>query len=81
MSTDLNLLSKGLIRLGILVFLFIATPIIITFGFKALDKFTEAPKMYFAYAILLVGLALLIFTIYFAFKTFGILKDAVFTNK
>jgi hypothetical protein len=26
-------------------------------------------------------LALLIFTMYFAFKTFGILKDAVFTNK
>jgi hypothetical protein len=81
MSTDLNLLSKGLIRLGVLVFLFIATPIVITMGFKALDKFTEAPKMFFAYAILLVGVALLIFTFYFAFKTFGIIKDAIFTSK
>jgi hypothetical protein len=81
MSTDLNLLSKGLIRLGVLVFLFIATPITITFGFKALDKFTEAPKMYFAYAILLVGLALLIFTIYFAFKTFRIISNSLFNKK
>ncbi|SDS13905.1 hypothetical protein SAMN05216503_2092 [Polaribacter sp. KT25b] len=80
MSTDLNLLSKGLIRLGILIFLFIITPIIITFGFKALDKFTEAPKLYVAYAIIFIGVALLFFTMYFAFKTFGIIKNAIFDN-
>jgi hypothetical protein len=81
MSTDVNLLSKGLIRLGILVLFFIASPVIITMGFKALNKFTEAPKMYLAYALILVGLASLIFTIFFAFKTFGILKNAIFTSK
>ena len=37
MSTDTNLLGKGLIRLGILVFLFIASPILLTMGFKAFD--------------------------------------------
>jgi hypothetical protein len=81
MSTDVNLLSKGLIRLGILVLFFIASPVIMTMGFKALNKFTEAPKIYLAYAIILVGLASLIFTIFFAFKTFGILKKAIFTSK
>jgi hypothetical protein len=81
MSTDVNLLSKGLIRLGILVLFFIASPIIITMGFKALNKFTEAPKIYLAYALILIGLASLIFTMIFAFKTFGILKNAIFTSK
>ena len=39
MSTDINLLGKGLIRLGVLLLLFIASPIIITMGFKAIDNF------------------------------------------
>ena len=81
MSTDTNLLGKGLIRLGILIFLFIASPIIITMGFKALDKFTEAPQTYLAYLILAGGSILLIYTMYFAFKTFGVLQKAIFNNK
>lgn len=81
MSTDTNLLGKGLIRLGILVFLFIVSPILITVGFKALNKFTEAPKIYFAYAIILIGFAALFFTVYFAFKTFKIIGNAIFSNK
>lgn len=81
MSTDTNLLGKGLIRLGILVFLFIASPILITMGFKAFDKFSEAPNLYFAYLLLALGGLLLIFTIYFAFKTFGVIKNAIFNNK
>ncbi|PQJ82301.1 DUF6095 family protein [Polaribacter glomeratus] len=81
MSTDVNLLSKGLIRLGVLVLFFIASPVIITMGFKALNKFTEAPKIYLAYALILVGLGCLIFTMIFAFKTFGILRNAIFTSK
>jgi hypothetical protein len=81
MSTDVNLLSKGIIRLGILVLFFIASPIIITLGFKALNKFTESPKIYLAYALIFVGVGCFIFTILFAFKTFRILKDAIFTSK
>ncbi|TXD51475.1 MULTISPECIES: DUF6095 family protein [unclassified Polaribacter] len=80
MSTDTNLLSKGLIRLGILVFLFIASPITITMGFKAFDRFTEAPKIYFAYLILVAGCVLFMYTLYFAFKTFAILRKAIFTD-
>lgn len=81
MSTDFNLLGKSLIRLGILVFLFIFTPITITMAFKALDKFTSAPEVYYAYALVLVGIIALIFTIFYAFKTFRILKNAIFGNK
>jgi hypothetical protein len=81
MSTDLNLLGKGLIRLGILVFLFIISPVIITMGFKGLDKYTESPKVYLAYVIILVGFISLVFTVYFAFKTFKIISNSLFNNK
>lgn len=81
MSTDINLLGKGLIRLGILLLLFIASPIIITMGFKAMDKFTEAPEKYLAYLILGVGSVLIIYSIYYAIRTFGVLQKSIFNNK
>lgn len=81
MSTDVDLLGKGLLRLGVLILLFIASPIVITMGFKALDKFTESPKTYIAYAIILAGVICLIFTVYFAFKTFKIISDSLFNKK
>jgi hypothetical protein len=81
MSTDLNLLSKGLVRLGVVILLFIASPIIITMGFKAIDKFTESPQNIFAYLFLGVGCLLLLYSMYFAFKTFGVLSKAIFNNK
>ena len=81
MSTDINLLGKGLIRLGILLLLFIASPIIITMGFKVMDKFTEAPEKYLAYLILGVGSVLIIYSIYYAIRTFGVLQKSIFNNK
>ena len=81
MSTDIDLLGKGLIRLGILVFFFIASPVILTMGFKAFDRFSESPKIYFAYLLILVGFSAIIFTIYFAFKTFKIISNSLFNNK
>lgn len=81
MSTDTNLLGKGLIRLGILVFLFIASPVTITMGFKAFERYAETPKIYLAYIILAVGCILLIYTMFFAFKTFGVLQKAIFNDK
>ena len=81
MSTNTNLLGKGLMRLGILVFLFILSPILITMGFKALNKFTETPEIYLAYAIIIIGFGALLFTVYFAFKTFKIIGQAIFNDK
>ena len=80
MSTDINLFSKGLKQLGILVLLFILSPISLTIGFKALKKFTENPQVFIAYAILLAGFLITIFTVFFAFKTFKTLRNALFKN-
>jgi hypothetical protein len=80
MSTNIKILAKGLKQLGFLVFLFILSPITLTIGFKALKKFTETPKIYAAYGIVLVAGLLIIFTIIFAFKTFKTLLNALFYN-
>jgi len=81
MSTDRQLLSKGLIRLGILILLFILSPVIITMGFKALDKFSGTGNEYIAYLILGFSSILLVYTLYFGFKTFGVLQKAIFNEK
>jgi hypothetical protein len=80
MSTNLNLLTKGLKYLGILIFLFIASPILLTIGYKALTKFENTPKEYLSYVILFTAGILMIFTIYFAFKTFKTLLKALFND-
>ncbi len=80
MSTNLNLLAKGLKNLGILIFLFIASPIVLTIGYKALTKFENTPKEYLSYIILFTAGILMIFTIYFAFKTFKMLLKALFND-
>ncbi len=78
MSIDKDSLGKGLIRLGVLVFLLIISPIIITMGFKALDKYTEAPQSLLAYFVIIIGIATTIFTITFAFLTFKMIKKSLF---
>jgi len=80
MSTNVNLLGKGLKYLGILVFLFIASPISLTMGFKALKRFENTPKEFLSYIIIIAAGILIIFTIFFAFKTFKILLKAIFNN-
>lgn len=80
MSTNVNLLGKGLKYLGLLVFLFIASPISLTMGFKALKKFENTPKEYLSFIIIIAAGILIIFTIFFAFKTFKILLKAIFNN-
>lgn len=80
MSTNNDLLAKGLKNLAILIALFIASPLTLTMGFKALKKFENTPKEYIAYLLLVVAAILIIFTIYFAFKTFQILLKAIFNN-
>ena len=80
MSTNLNLLTKGLKYLGILIFLFIASPILLTIGYKALTKFENTNKEYLSYIILFTAGILMIFTIYFAFKTFKTLLKALFND-
>ncbi|AUC86574.1 hypothetical protein CW731_15355 [Polaribacter sp. ALD11] len=80
MSTNVNLLGKGLKYLSLLIFLFIASPVSLTMGFKALKKFKDTPKEILSYVIIIAAGILIIFTIYFAFKTFQILLKAIFNN-
>jgi len=42
MSSDLNILGKALKNIGILVLLFIASPILLTIAFKAIKIYTKA---------------------------------------
>ena len=80
MSTNINLLGKGLKHLAILLLLFIASPVSLTVGFKALKKIENTPKEMLSYLILGAAAVLIIFTIFFAFKTFKILLNAIFNN-
>ena len=80
MSTNVNLLEKGLKQLGLLIFLLILSPICLTMGFKDLKKFTESPEKFIAYGILFIGFSLIIFTILFAFKAFKTLLNAFFKS-
>jgi zinc transporter ZupT len=80
MSTNVNLLGKGLKYLGVLVFLFIAAPVSLTMGFKALKKFKDTPNEFLSYLIVAAAGILIVFTIFFAFKTFRILLKAIFSS-
>lgn len=80
MSTNLNLLTKGLKYLGVLLFLFIVSPIALTMSFKALKKFENTPKESLSYLLIIAASLLIIFSIFFAFKTFKILLKALFNS-
>ena len=80
MSTNISLLAKGLKYLGILLLLFIASPISLTISFKALKKFENTPKEIWSYLMIFTAALLIIFTLFFAFKTFSILLKAIFNN-
>jgi hypothetical protein len=81
MSTDVNLLGKGLKKLAILLFLFILSPVLLTMSFKGLKAYTESPELLFAYGFLIISILLVIYTIYFAFKTFQVLLNSLFTKE
>jgi len=77
MSTNMNTLAKGLKQLALLLLLFILSPIVLNIGFKAIAKPNEIEPI-FGYSILVLGGLLVIFSIYFAFKTFSTLLNALF---
>lgn len=79
MSTNMNTLAKGLKQLALLLFLFIASPIVLNIGYKAIAKPDEIQPV-FAYTILVLGGVLVVFSIYFAFKTFSTLLNALFDS-
>jgi hypothetical protein len=80
MSTNVNLLGKALTKLGILVFLFIASPISLTIAYKAIKRYTEGFEYWLALFFLIFAGVLVIFTIFFAFKTFSTISKVIFNK-
>lgn len=69
-----KIVKRFLILLGLLII----SPIVLSFGFKALRIFTESPKNYIAYALLTLGGFLILFTVYYGFKTIKAFLDKLF---
>ena len=81
MATNKKLLEKGLKYLGFLVLLFIASPIALSLSYKALSLYEEGQEYAIAMVFLILSCVLVIFTVYFAFKTFKIILNAIFDSK
>ena len=76
-----TLLGSGLKKLGLLVILLISSPILLTLGFKALTTYKDTDQFWVSIVILSIAGIMIIFTIFFAFKTFKTLMDAFFNDK
>ena len=81
MGTNFTILGKGLKQLGLLVFLLIASPILLSMAFKAIRIFKEGIQYAFSIAFLVVAGLLILFTIFFAFKTFRTILSSIFQEK
>lgn len=80
MNTDVNLLGKALIKLAILVFLLILSPTLITIAYKAIKLYPEGIAYGLSLLFLVFAGSLVIFTLFFAFKTFGTISKAIFNK-
>ena len=70
--------EKGMKQLLILLGLLIFSPIVLSLGFKAQRVYTESPQNIIAYILLGLGIVLILFTVYFGFKTFKTFLDTLF---
>ena len=80
MAIDQDLAAKGFRKLLIIVGLLIASPLLLTVSFKALKLYKEGSLFYISIAGVVLSSILIFFTLYFAFKTFKILLDALFSD-
>ncbi|WP_369049197.1 DUF6095 family protein [Tenacibaculum sp. UWU-22] len=75
-----NKYKKPFIKILILIGLLILSPIILSLGYRANEIFIEKPKIYIAYFLLIIGFSLVIYTVYFGFKTIKTLLEALFNK-
>lgn len=80
MATNKKLLEKGLKHLGVLVLLFIASPIALSLSYKALSLYKDGNQYVFTVIFLILSGLLTLFTVFFAFKTFKIILNAIFDS-
>ena len=81
MGTNFNLLRKGLKQLGFLLFLLITSPLLLSVAFKALSLYKEGTERIFSWIFLGISALLMLFTIFFAFKTFRTILNSLFHEK
>ncbi|MCH3883276.1 MULTISPECIES: DUF6095 family protein [Tenacibaculum] len=70
--------EKGIKQLLILLGLLVFSPIVLSLGFKSLRIYTESPQIYISYFLLAIGGLLILFTVYFGFKTIKTFLDTLF---
>lgn len=67
-------IKKFLILLGLLI----VSPLVLSIGFKAQRIYTESIGVYISWALIILGIFLTLFTVYFGFKTFQSLLTVLF---
>ena len=75
-----DLAAKGCRKLLILLGLLIASPLLVTISFKAIKIYKEGYLFYVCIVGIVLSAILTFFTLFFAFKTFKTLIDALFSE-
>lgn len=70
--------EKVIIKFLILLGLLIISPFVVSIAFKAQRIYTEGIGMYISWVLIALGIGLLLFTVYFGFKTFQSLLNVLF---
>ncbi|WP_440121202.1 DUF6095 family protein [Tenacibaculum sp. Ill] len=72
--------ETGIKKLLVFLGLLIISPLVLSVAFKAMRAFKEAPKVFIAYGLLVIGILLILFTVYYGFKTFKTILDHLFSK-
>ena len=81
MPINQDLAAKGFRKLLILLVLLIATPLLLTISFKAIKVYGDGYLYYLSITGIVLSSMLTFFTLFFAFKTFKTLLEALFSEK
>jgi hypothetical protein len=81
MPINQDLAAKGFRKLLILLVLLIASPLLLTISFKAIKVYGEGYLYYVSITGIVLSSMLTFFTLFFAFKTFKTLLEALFSEK
>ena len=78
MPINQDLAAKGFRKLLILLVLLIASPLLLTISFKAIKVYGDGYLYYLSITGIVLSSMLTFFTLFFAFKTFKTLLEALF---
>ncbi len=81
MPINQDLAAKGFRKLLILLVLLIASPLLLTISFKAIKVYGDGYLYYLSITGIVLSSMLTFFTLFFAFKTFKTLLEALFSEK